>query len=382
MHSKSNKNPKQKIKIGIVAGEKSGDELGSSLMHSLKKIFPLIDFIGIGGEKMKEAGLVSLFEMERISVMGITEPLMKIFELLALRKQLKIFFSEQKPDIFVGIDSPDFNLPLSRYLKQKQKIKTVQYVGPSIWAWREGRIKRIEQSVDKVLTLFPFESEAYKGSLVDVSFVGHPLAHRFSENLNKTKLKAEKFPLCEKKMVALLPGSRKSEILKMSGVFMEAAKLIRDSDSSASFYMPLTNIKFKKLIRDIKKFKWINFSEGDSQEVLAAADIGIVTSGTASLEAALLRTPVVVAYKTSWLTYLLVKPLLKIQQYALPNLLAGKKVLPELIQGKVTAANLFEAFKTLEKQSYQNTLKTFEKIHLELRAKGPNTAAKAIAELI
>ena len=375
--NKQNKNPK----IALVAGEQSGDQLGASLIKYIKEIFPLAIFMGVGGEKMKKQGLNSLFPMEKLSVMGIIEPLLRISELLSLRKNLKDYLSAQNPDIFIGIDYPDFNLSVSKYLKTKG-ITTIQYVSPSVWAWREGRIKSIEKSVDRVLTLFPFEKEAYKNSSVEVTFVGHPLAHKFSKDLNKEDIRKKKFSVNEGKMIALLPGSRRSEISKMGVVLLKTAELIKDYDDNARFFMPFINLNHREIIRGHENYSWVNFSEGNSQEVLAASHIGIVTSGTASLEAALLRTPVVVAYKTSWLTYSLVKPLLKINHFALPNLLSEEVVLPELIQKEVTATNLFDAYKDLEGNNYHKSLEAFEKIHLKLMANGPDTAAKVIAEML
>mgnify|MGYP003302805461 FL=1 len=377
--SKENK----KIKIALVAGEESGDQLGASLIKDLKRIFPSSSFIGVGGRRMQQEGLDSFFEMRKISVMGIIEPLLKISELLTLRKKLKEYLSAEAPDIFIGIDSPDFNLAISRHLKM-QKIKTVQYVSPSIWAWRKGRIKTIEKSVDKVLTLFPFELLAYSESSVEASFVGHPLAHKIPRVLNKESIRNTKFHLNEgKKMIALLPGSRKSEVKMIGEVLLKTAKLIKELEENACFFMPLADIGHKELIPNWQDYPWVNFSEKNAQDVLAGSHLGIVTSGTASLEAALFKTPVVVVYKTSWITYLLVKPLLRIKQFSLPNLLAGSSILPELLQYEVTDKNLFNAYKDLENNfSFDNSIAPFEKIHLELIADGPDTAAKVIADMI
>lgn len=368
----------KKIKIALVAGEESGDQLGSALMKDLCQIIPSVSFIGVGGPKMKDLGLDSFFEMKRISVMGIIEPLIKIFELLALRRELKEFLLKEKPDLFIGIDSPDFNLPISKYLKNNG-IKTIQYVSPSIWAWRKGRIKTIEESVDKVLTLFPFEKEAYKDSSVQTHFVGHPLAHSISETIDKEELKKKNFNIKEEKMVALLPGSRESEVLKMADVFLKASEIIRSFDKKTKFFMPLSNKNHKDLVSDYEKYPWINFSEGNSLEVLAAADIALITSGTASLEAALLRTPAVISYKTNWLTYLIVKPLLNINNFSLPNLLAGETIFPELLQAQVTAENLVSCYKKVLEKEFDYLI-FFQKIHKELKADGPQTPAKVIAE--
>ena len=375
--SKENK----KIKIALVAGEESGDQLGASLIKDLKRIFPSSSFIGVGGRKMQEEGLNSFFEMKKISVMGILEPLMKISELLNLRKELKEYLSGEAPDLFIGIDSPDFNLAISRHLKM-QKIKTVQYVSPSIWAWRKGRIKTIEKSVDKVLTLFPFELLAYSESPVEASFVGHPLAHKIPTELNKKEIRNNKFHINKEKMIALLPGSRKSEVKMIGEVLLKTAKLIKDKEEDVCFFMPLADIGHKELIPNWEDYPWVKFSEKNSQDVLAASHVGIVTSGTASLEAALFKTPVIVVYKTNWITYLLVKPLLRIKQFSLPNLLAGSSILPELLQYEVTDKNLFNAYKDLENNSSHHAIAAFEKIHSELKADGPDTAAKVIAEMI
>ena len=375
--SKENK----KIKIALVAGEESGDQLGASLIKDLKRIFPSSSFIGVGGRKMQQEGLDSFFEMKKISVMGIFEPLMKISELLTLRKELKEYLSVEAPDIFIGIDSPDFNLAISRHLKM-QEIKTVQYVSPSIWAWRKGRIKTIEKSVDKVLTLFPFELLAYSESPVEASFVGHPLAHKIPTELNKKEIRNNKFLINKEKMIALLPGSRKSEVKMIGEVLLKTAKLIKDLEEDVCFFMPLADIGHKELIPNWEDYPWVTFSEKNAQDVLSASHLGIVTSGTASLEAALFKTPVIVVYKTSWITYLLVKPLLRIKQFSLPNLLAGSAILPELLQYEVTDKNLFKAYKDLKNNNSNNLLAAFEKIHSELKADGPDTAAKVIADMI
>ena len=381
MSSNIDNKENKEIKIALVAGEESGDQLGASLIKDLKRIFPSSSFIGVGGRKMQEEGLNSFFEMKKISVMGILEPLMKISELLNLRKELKEYLSVEAPDIFIGIDSPDFNLSISKHLK-RQEIKTVQYVSPSIWAWRKGRIKTIEKSVDRVLTLFPFELLAYSESPVEASFVGHPLAHKIPIDLNKVELRNKKFHLDKEKMIALLPGSRKSEVKMIGEILLKTASLIKDSDEDTKFFMPLADIRHKELIPNWEDYPWVTFSEKNAQDVLSASHLGIVTSGTASLEAALFKTPAIVVYKTSWINYLLVKPLLRIKQFSLPNLLAGSAILPELLQYEVTDKNLFKAYKDLKNNNSNNLLAAFEKIHSELKADGPDTAAKVIADMI
>lgn len=380
--SNSKKKELLKPRIAVVAGEKSGDELGKKLIHSLKGRYPKAKFFGVGGQKMISEGLESCFDMDRISVMGITEPLLKIFDLLSLRRQLKKFLLENKPDIYIGIDSPDFNLPIAKFLKLKNKTKAIQYVGPSIWAWRQGRLKNIEKYLDKVLVLFPFEIESYKDSKLEVSFVGHPLAYKYPDEVNKLTMK-KKFSIDSKlKVVALLPGSRKSEVAKILPVLLETATEIRENDKKTLFFMPFANYSQKAMLKNPEKYNWINFSVGNSQEVLSFSDIGIVTSGTAVLEAALLKTPSVVVYKTNWLTYKLVRPLLKISFYSLPNLLAGKEILPELIQDQVTSSNVLKAFYQLDQKNYNETLKAFKEIHSKLKSKGPDLAAESVVETL
>lgn len=360
------------IKIGIVAGEQSGDQLGADLIQRIKAIDSSVEFVGVGGIHMIKQGLKSFFDMEKISVMGILEPLKNLKEILLLRKNLKDYLVKQKIDLFIGIDSPDFNLSISRHLK-KQGIKSIQYVGPSIWAWRQGRIKTIERSVDEVLTLFPFESNAYKGSSVNITFVGHPLAHSIKNQTKDDKRS-------NKKMV-LMPGSRKSEVLAHGKVFLETAKKIRESNKNFSFHMPLVNKSHISLIDGLNNESWVEVSIGNSKEILREASLGIVTSGTASLEAALHRTPVVVAYKTNWLSYGLIKPLLRVKNIALPNLLSEKEILPEFLQGDVNSENLLEGLRAIQ-DNYLSYLKEFDEIHMSLLSEGPNTAAKRVIELI
>ena len=282
----------RKIKIAIVAGEKSGDELGGPLMESLKKQFQHISFIGVGGEKMHLQGLVSLFPMDKISVMGIIEPLLKLKELLSLRKELKILFLREKPDIFIGIDSPDFNLPISKFLKKELGLKTVQYVSPSVWAWRKGRIKSIEKSVNTVITLFPFEEDAYRDSNVRICYSGHPLAYRLNQDQN------ELIKRKEVRSVALLPGSRKSEVSLLADEMVRVAKKLRRKDESYKFYMPLSDKSHLDLINESLE-GLVKVSFNNSQEILSNCEIGIITSGTATLEASLLRTPCVTLYSSN-----------------------------------------------------------------------------------
>ena len=369
-------------KIAIVAGEKSGDELGGPLIDSLRRQFPDAEFIGLGGASMKSKGLTSFFDIKEIAVMGIVEPLLRLRKILNLRKNFKKFLLDQKPDLYIGIDSPDFNLPIARYLKKQLGIKTIQYVSPSVWAWRKGRIKTMESSIDLVFTLFPFEGEAYADSSIRVSYIGHPLSYKFP--IEGKKLFSEDHVLSKNnnKVIALLPGSRDSEVSLLGNEMLRAAKLIKNDLPKARFLMPLSSPDHKELLEEGGDKGIVEFSYGNSQEVLKSADLAIITSGTATLEALLVQTPCVTVYKTGWLSFKIIKPLLNIKYFSLPNLLANKGLLPELLQDEVTPENIHTTFMSLFRQDKEKYLQEFKKIHTSLMAGGSDLAAKEIKEML
>ena len=362
------------IKIAIVAGEKSGDALGAPLMESLRATNPSIDFIGVGGPKMISKGLNSLFQMDEISVMGIIEPLLNLKKLLRLRKDLKDFLLKENPDIFIGIDSPDFNLPISKFLKLKLDIKTVQYVSPSVWAWRKGRIKSMEESIDSVLTLFPFEESAYTESKIDVSYVGHPLAYAI--NLNEGEIDSK-----VKDSIALLPGSRKSEVSLLGKEMVNAARALKKLNSGYKFFMPLSDKGHLKFLdKDINDFVEISF--GNAQEVLKKSEMAIITSGTATLESILSSTPCVTLYKTNWLSYFIIKPLLKIDSFSLPNLISGKEILPELLQAEISTEKVIDSINFIKNKGLKFFRNEFESIRIQLKAGGAEKAAQEIFKIL
>jgi lipid-A-disaccharide synthase len=370
------------IKIALVVGEKSGDELGGPLIDSIRKQFPEAEFIGLGGDSMKRRGLTSFFDIKEIAVMGIVEPLLRLRKILNLRKNFKKFLIDQKPDLYIGIDSPDFNLPIAKYLKKKLGIKTIQYVSPSVWAWRKGRIKTMESSVDRVFTLFPFESEVYADSSLEVSCIGHPLAYKFPFEAEETSLEDRTLLENNNKVIALLPGSRNSEISLLGNEMLKAAKLIKNDLPEARFLMPLSSPDHKALLEQNQDTGIVEFSYGNSQEVLKSSDLAIITSGTATLEALLLQTPCVTVYKTGWLSYKIIKPLLNIKYFSLPNLLANKELLPELLQDEVTPENIHTTFMSLFRHDRDKYLQEFKKIHISLMAGGSDLAAKEIKEML
>ena len=369
-------------KIAIVAGEKSGDELGGPLIDSLKKQFPDAEFIGLGGDSMKSKGLTSFFDIKEIAVMGIVEPLLRLRKILNLRKNFKKFLLDQKPDLYIGIDSPDFNLPIARYLKKQLGIKTIQYVSPSVWAWRKGRIKTMESYIDLVFTLFPFEGEAYADSSIRVSYIGHPLSYKFPIEGKKPFFEDRVLSKNNNKVIALLPGSRNSEVSLLGNEMLRAAKLIKNDLPEARFLMPLSSSDHKELLEEGGDKGIVEFSYGNSQEVLKSADLAIITSGTATLEALLMQTPCVTVYKTGWLSFKIIKPLLNIKYFSLPNLLANKGLLPELLQDEVTPENIHTTFMSLFRQDKEKYLQEFKKIHTSLMAGGSDLAAKEIKEML
>lgn len=370
------------IKIALVVGEQSGDELGGPLIDSIRKQFPKAEFIGLGGNSMEKRGLVSFFDIKEIAVMGIVEPLLRLRKILNLRKSFKKFLIDQKPDLYIGIDSPDFNLPIAKYLKKQLGIKTIQYVSPSVWAWRKGRIKTMESSVDRVFTLFPFESEVYADSSIEVSYIGHPLSYKFPIEAEETSLEDRTLLENNNKVIALLPGSRNSEISLLGNEMLKAAKLIKNDLPEARFLMPLSSPDHKALLEQNQDTGIVEFSYGDSQEVLKIADLAIITSGTATLEALLLQTPCVTVYKTGWLSFKIIKPLLNIKYFSLPNLLANKELLPELLQDEVTPENIHTTFMSLIYRDRDKYLLEFKKIHISLMAGGSDLAAKEIKEML
>lgn len=374
------------VYIGIVAGEISGDILGAGLIQSIRKRYPNARFEGIGGPLMIEQGFESRVPMERLSVMGLVEVLGRIFELIGIRRHLKRHFLNTRPDMFIGIDAPDFNLGLELALR-KQGIKTGHYVSPSVWAWRQKRVFKIARAVDLMLTLFPFEARFYKAHQIAVKFVGHPLADLIPIEIDKAKARAQLNLRDTDKIVALLPGSRGGEIKYIGKSFLEAARWLHEQDPGISFLLPYVNearkAQLDALIKEYASDLPITMINGRSREVMASSDVVVLASGTATLEAMLLKRPMVVAYRVSRITHYIMKRLLKAPFISLPNLLANKALVPELIQhdaqpeaiGKKVIERLDET-KSLEMQQ------AFTGLHKELRCDASEQAANAIAELL
>ncbi|ESK56341.1 lipid-A-disaccharide synthase [Acinetobacter tjernbergiae DSM 14971 = CIP 107465] len=344
---------KQKLKIGIVVGEVSGDTLGVKLMRSFREQGIDAEFEGIGGPQMIAEGFHSYYPMEILSVMGIVEVLKDLKKLFAVRDGLIERWAEHPVDIFVGIDAPDFNLRLSKTIKEKTlPIKTVQYVSPSVWAWRQGRVHGIKRSIDLVLCLFPFEKTFYENYQVPAAFVGHPLAKQLPLKNPIVDAKHQLGLSAHELHVALLPGSRKSEIDRLLPLLIGAAEILHKKYPELEFLIPAINDARKQQIEHgiqsldaTLKSKIYILENTDAESkigrmVMNASDIVALASGTATLEAMLLHRPMVTFYKLHWLTYMIVKLLVKIPYYSLPNIIAGKKVIQELIQADATPQNL------------------------------------------
>ncbi len=374
------------LHIAIVVGEASGDILGAALMQELRKIYPNASFSGIGGPRMLDQGFHSFFPQDRLAVMGLIEPLKRIFELLRIRKFLREHFIKNPPDVFIGIDSPDFNLSLEESLKEKG-IKTVHYVSPSVWAWRQKRVLKVKRAVDLMLTLLPFEAKFYEQHQVPVEFVGHHLADEIP--LQTDKLAARKaLGLAEDgRYIALLPGSRSSEVERMADLFMHAGVFCLEQDPSLKFLIPAANSdRYRQLHLALSEYVDFPFKlfNGRSHEIIAAADAVLLASGTVTLEAMLLKKPMVVAYRMAPVTYWILSRLIKTPFVSLPNLLAQKMLVPELLQEKASPQSLGNALMNY----FENPDKTaevvaqFESMHLQLKRNASERAAAAIAKLI
>lgn len=372
--------------IGIVVGEASGDILGAALMVELRRHFPTAEFSGIGGPRMLAQGFHSYFPQDRLAVMGLVEPLKRLPELLRIRKFLREHFTENPPAVFIGIDSPDFTIPLEESLKQKG-IKTAHYVSPSVWAWRQKRILRIARSVDLMLTLFPFEARFYEEHQVPVEFVGHHLADSIPEHTDKISARKNLGLPEEGRIVALLPGSRSGEVERMAELFLRTAVFCIEQDPSLQFVIPAANSdRYRQLhieMTDYVDFP-IHLLNGHSQEAMAAADVVLVASGTVTLEAMLLKKPMVVAYKMAPLTYKILSWLVKTPFVSLPNLLAQKMLVPELLQDKATPESLSAAVMNYfeNPEQAQTLTRIFAEMHNLLKQNASARAADAIANLI
>ena len=386
----------RKLKIGIVVGEVSGDTLGAKLIRSFREQGIDVEFEGIGGPQMIAEGFNSSYPMEILSVMGIVEVLKDLKKLFAVRDGLVEKWSADPVDIFIGIDAPDFNLRLSKSLKQKNlPIKTVQYVSPSVWAWRQSRVYGIKASIDLVLCLFPFEKTFFKKFDVPAAFVGHPLASTLPLQNPILDAKQELGLDISQKHIALLPGSRRGEIERLGPLVLDAAQIIHKKYPNYQFVIPAINDLRKQQIEELLMqypndlTQNIHLLENNDKEskigrqVMNAANIVALASGTATLEALLLHRPMVTFYKLNWLTYIIAKLMVKIPYYSLPNIIAGKKVIQELIQSDATPENLaIEIEKLMNQETAQIQAMQLLTMHKQLLADNSEDPVQAILSVL
>lgn len=375
----------KKIKVALVAGEESGDKLGAGLMTALRESDSAIEFEGVGGSQMLAQGLNSIFPMDKLSVMGIGAILKRLPELLGLRKKLiKRWIEETTPDIFIGIDAPEFNTGLELKLKQ-HGIKTIHYVSPSIWAWRPGRIKKIKRAVDYMLTLFPFENSIYENHNIPVTCVGHPMAYEIQENHDKDKIRKLLKLNCDDCIIALLPGSRGSELKYLAPLFFKVATTIHQHHPELKFVTVAANTKCRQILqKQMNQYPQmdVRLFQGNSREVMAAADVLLISSGTATLEGALINRPMIVSYQVSALSYIIFSALSRLKYYALPNLLAQKEIVPEYLQYQASVKNLVEALNELcFSEKNKSAMKAeFSMLHQQLKSGGNILAAEIVLQ--
>jgi len=359
------------MKIAICAAETSGDLVASSLVDAIMLLRPDSEIDGLAGQKMTEAGCKKLWDIEQVNVMGISEVFKKLPSVLSLRRNIIRYYSANKPDVFIGVDAPDFNFRIEKMLK-KNGVKTIHFVSPSVWAWRAHRIKKIKQSADLVLCLFPFEVDFYKSYNQPSIFVGHPLAE---------KLKPRKKHITNKHIL-LMPGSRESEVKSLLPELLVSVRLMRKQDPKIKFSMSLANDNLKVWVEDeIRGFN-ILLSIGDAHKKIANSDLVIVASGTATLEVALLAVPMVVVYKLSALSYQIVKRLLNTKNISLPNKILGKEVVHELIQSEVNGQNISDHAIALMASDNSNMVKELTKIHTLLSKNASVKSADAVMEFL
>ncbi|MBW4790922.1 lipid-A-disaccharide synthase [Pseudomonas tolaasii] len=369
------------LRIALVAGEASGDILGAGLMRALKAQHPAVEFIGVGGPLMQAEGLTSYFPMERLSVMGLVEVLGRLRELLARRKLLIKTLIEEKPDVFIGIDAPDFTLNIELKLRQAG-IKTVHYVSPSVWAWRQKRVLKIREGCDLMLTLLPFEARFYEEKGVPVRFVGHTLADAIPLQADRTAARAE-LGLPDGPLVALMPGSRGGEVGRLASVFFDAAERLQALKPGVRFVLPCASPQRRAQIETLLQGRNLPLTllDGQSHLALAACDAVLIASGTATLEALLYKRPMVVAYRLAPLTFWILKRMVKSPYISLPNLLAQRLLVPELLQDDATPEALAQTLLPLIDGGEEQT-RGFDDIHRTLRRDASNQAADAVLTLI
>ncbi|HEY2036355.1 MAG TPA: lipid-A-disaccharide synthase [Steroidobacteraceae bacterium] len=378
-----------RLRVGIVAGESSGDQLGAALIAALRERVPELECFGVAGPKMIAAGCQAWAGAEELAVMGLTEVVRHLPRLLSLRANLASRFLASRPDVFVGIDAPEFNLGLAKRLHGKG-LKTVQYVSPQVWAWRQSRVRNIGRACDLVLCLFPFETAFYSRHGVPAVFVGHPLADQIPLEVDRAGARAALGLQPAATVVALLPGSRVAEIERLGADFVRAAAWLAGHRPELKFIAPMATARAREAFAskqaEVPGAPKVLLLEGRAQQALAACDAAIVASGTATLETLLSRRPMVVAYRFGALTAFLLRRLrlVKVPYFSQPNLLVGRPLVPELLQEQVSGAALGHALLGLlsDREHLRELDEEFRRMHEELRGGAAARAADAILTLL
>ncbi|WP_019674870.1 lipid-A-disaccharide synthase [Arsukibacterium perlucidum] len=373
------------LNIAIIAGEHSGDILGADLIEALRRRHPDANFYGIGGPRMQALGFNALFDMEELAVMGLVEVLGRLPRLLKVKREIVAALLKDKPDVFVGIDAPDFNLPVELELKQAG-VKTVHYVSPSVWAWRHKRIFKIAKATDMVLSLLPFEKAFYDKYQVPCTFVGHTMADTMPIVVDKAQHKAALQLDPERPVLAIMPGSRSNEIKLLAPDFLAAARLLQQQQPELQLIANMVTTQkaaqFAAITQQSAADLSITVFTGQARQALLAADATFITSGTATLEAMLAKCLMVVAYRANWLTYQIGRRLVKLEHFSLPNLLAGRAMVPELLQHQVTPAALVAAMAPMLQADNSRLLAEYQAIHQQIKCDASARAADAILEVV
>jgi len=374
-------------RIGICAYEVSADRLGEGLVNALKERLPQVEFIGAVGERMERAGCRPLIPAERLAVMGLVEVLRHLPGLLKARRQLVEYFLSDRPDLFIGIDAPDFNLGLERRLRSSG-IPTVHYVSPTFWAWRQGRVKTLRMAADLVLGIFPFEIDFLERHGVNVRYVGHPLAEQIPLQIDRRQARRDLSLTGDAELVAILPGSRVKEIESLAKPFLAAARLLAERRSGIRFLLPCPKQSLRPLVDAALRQHGGGIDcrvlDGHSHAAMAAADVVLTASGTATMEAMMHKRPMVVGYRVSWLTAMIVKRLIKVPFVAMANLLAGEMLAPELLQDECRPERLADALTHLldDGPARERIEARYAAIHEGLRRNSAELAAEAVIELL
>ncbi|GAA3535146.1 lipid-A-disaccharide synthase [Zobellella aerophila] len=372
------------LRIGLIAGEVSGDTLGAGLVREIRSQYPDAIFEGIAGPQMVAAGCTALFEMDELAVMGVVEVLGRLPRILSIRRQIIRHFIDNPPDVFVGIDAPDFNLGVEHKLK-KAGIRTIHYVSPSVWAWRQNRIHKIKAATDLVLAFLPFEKAFYDRFDAPCRFIGHTLADQvplLPDTLG-ARLRLGLKP--DAKYLALLPGSRHAEVTLLSPVYLEACKQLKVRHPELEFVVPLVNAKrreeFLKIKSQVAPTLEMTLVEGQGRAVMAASDVVLLASGTATLEAMLAKKPMVVGYKLKDFSYWLAERLVKTPYISLPNLLADQTLVAELVQHECTPGHIVDEIGKLLEHDNSELIAHFTQLHKQIRCTADEQAARAVLEL-